>query len=341
MGTSDKNRVLKKAAIATAAAAAIFVPPFYMLDYIVKKGRKFEIKDAFKKKSAESTRSVIKISREIRKVSERKFEEVSITSYDGLTLYGKYYKNPSDTNKLVICMHGYRSNDLYDFSCSFDYYMSRGFNILLVSQRAHEKSEGQYITFGAKERFDCKMWVEYVAKRFGFECDIVVEGVSMGATTVLLASPLELPHNVKAIVADCGFTSAWDIVRETMHKSHVPAFPYLYLTSALSKIKAGFDFREADTRKAVALTDIPIFFAHGASDHFVPCSMTIQAFDACASEKKLFIVSGAGHATSYLKAKDEYERELDSFLSKYISGFGSISGDASTKPNTVRDKANV
>ena len=103
-----------------------------------------------------------------------------------------------------------------------------------------------------------------------------------------------------------------------MHKSHLSAFPYLYLTNAYSKLKADFDFKAADTRKAVALTDIPIFFAHGASDDFVPCGMTIQAFDACASDKKLFIVPGAGHATSYLKAKDEYEKELDRFLSKYI-----------------------
>ncbi len=321
MKASDKNKTLKKAAIAATAAAAVLIPPVYMLDYIVKKGRKFEVQDAFKTKNAESKRSVIKISREIKKLKEREFEEVSIRSYDGLTLYGKYYQNSQSTDKLIICMHGYRSNDLYDFACAFDYYESRGFNVLLASQRAHEKSEGEYITFGAKERFDCKAWAEYAAKRFGFDCNIVLDGVSMGATTVLLASSLELPHNVKAIVADCGFTSAWDIVKNIMQKSHVPAFPYLYLTNALSRVKADFDFKEADTRKAVSLTDIPIFFAHGASDHFVPCGMTVQAFDACASEKKLFIVSGAGHATSYLKAKDEYEKELDSFLSKYLKGF--------------------
>lgn len=319
---SDKNNSLKKAAISaavgTAVGAALAVPPVLLFDYIVKKGRKFEIKDAFKKRSTEGKRSVIKISREIRKLSEREFEEVSIKSEDGLTLYGKYYRNPVDTNKLVICMHGYRSSDFYDFACAFDYFMSRGFNVLLASQRAHGKSEGRYITFGEKERFDCKAWTEYAAKRFGFGCEILLDGVSMGATTVLLASALELPHNVKAIVADCGFTSAWNIVENIMHKSHLSAFPYLYLTNAYSKLKSDFDFKAADTRKAVALTDIPIFFAHGASDDFVPCGMTIQAFDACASDKKLFIVPGAGHATSYLKAKDEYEKELDRFLSKYI-----------------------
>ena len=51
---SDKNNSLKKAAISaavgTAVDAALAVPPVLLFDYIVKRGRKFEIKDAFKKR---------------------------------------------------------------------------------------------------------------------------------------------------------------------------------------------------------------------------------------------------------------------------------------------------
>ena len=34
----------------------------------------------------------------------------------------------------------------------------------------------------------------------------------MGAATVLMASSLDLPENTRGIVADCGFTTPWEIM---------------------------------------------------------------------------------------------------------------------------------
>ena len=39
--------------------------------------------------------------------------------------------------------------------------------------------------------------------------DIFLCGISMGCATTLMAAGLDLPDNVKGIIADCGFTSPW------------------------------------------------------------------------------------------------------------------------------------
>ncbi len=72
---------------------------------------------------------------------------------------------------------------------------------------------------------------------------IVLHGVSMGAATVLMVVLGEdLPGNVKAVIADCGYTSEWDEFQREADALHIPWFPVLNATSVLSKIRDGYDF---------------------------------------------------------------------------------------------------
>lgn len=61
------------------------------------------------------------------------------------------------------------------------------------------------------DRYDAEKWVEYVIERFGNNSEIFLHGISMGGATVLMASGLNLPNNVKAIISDCAYTSAYDV----------------------------------------------------------------------------------------------------------------------------------
>ena len=144
-------------------------------------------------------------------------EPIYIKSFDGLLLHAKLIKGTCP-DRLLIFMHGYRSSYYSDFSVSLEFYKSLGFNILLVDQRAHDKSDGRYISYGILEKFDCRNWIDKGIEIFGKDVKIVLGGISMGASTVMMASGLQLPTNVKAIIADCGFTSPYDIVYLTSKK---------------------------------------------------------------------------------------------------------------------------
>ena len=139
------------------------------------------------------------------------YEKVMTTSRDGITLAGRYY-HVKDGAPVSIIFHGYRSNIGTD--CNGGYYLSvkNGYNVLVVYQRAHRESGGKTITFGVKERFDCLDWIAYVNERFGENTPIFLMGLSMGAATVLMAAGLDLPSNVKGIMADCGFSSPKEIL---------------------------------------------------------------------------------------------------------------------------------
>lgn len=242
------------------------------------------------------------------------FESVTITSDDGLVLHGRYY-HLQDGAPLQIQFHGYKGHPMRDFCGGHKLARELGFNVLVIDQRAHAKSQGRTITFGIKERLDCLAWVTYAVKRFGKDCDIYLAGVSMGAATVLMATELALPSQVKGIIADCPYSSPKAIICKVSHDLHIPAalaFPFARLGA---RLYGGFRFNtRISAVNAVKVAKIPILLIHGQTDDFVPCPMSREIYDACVSPKSLLVVPNAPHGMSYLKDPDGYRQAVEKFI---------------------------
>jgi uncharacterized protein len=244
-------------------------------------------------------------------------QQVRMTSYDGLTLAAEYL--PAGNAKgTVVCMHGFHSSGMRDFSLAVRYYHENNWNVLLPSQRAHGASEGRYLTFGIRERYDCRDWVRFINRQNGDALPVLLNGVSMGCATVVMASGIDLPANVKCIIADCGFTSPYEeIVHVLTSDMHLPAFPIMLFAGMLTRIIAGFGLREYSTLDAMKVNTLPILFIHGGCDDFVPTEMSRQNYEACRAAKELFIVPEARHAVSYIIDKTGYEKNVSAFIKKY------------------------
>lgn len=250
-------------------------------------------------------------------LKENPSQEVEIESYDGLLLRGIWVpaENPKGT---ILLAHGYRSSKLVDFSLAFGMYHAIGMNILLPDQRAHGKSEGRFITFGVKESRDMQSWIAYHNQTFG-KLPLILSGLSMGASTMLYLADVDLPDNVKGIIADCGFTSPREIIKTVFHRViHMPAAPTLFVADLFARLFAGFSLSEKDTRKTLQSSKLPVLLVHGVEDGFVPCEMTKQGYDACNGEKELLLVEKADHGVSFLIDKPRYTKIVLAFLEKYL-----------------------
>lgn len=243
------------------------------------------------------------------------YEDVFITSFDGLRLHAKFYAASERKAPVQIMFHGYKSSAERDFCGGLREGIDGGFNVLLVDQRAHGESEGKYLTFGVNERFDCLSWASYAAERFGNDVKIYLYGISMGASTVLMASALPLPKSVSGIVADCGYTSPKAIICSVLRDHHVPAAPVYAVAKLGARLFCGFDLDSASAPDALRRSHIPVLFIHGDDDRFVPCRMSRENFEASAAEhKKLLIVHNAGHGLSYMLDRPAYLSALHEFL---------------------------
>lgn len=245
------------------------------------------------------------------------YKLVDTVSFDGLKLVARYYSNKSDIT--VIMFHGYRSSAVRDFSCAIKMYMDKGYNVLLCDQRSHGLSEGKLITFGVKESRDVLAWVEVATERFGAK-KVILSGMSMGASTVLLSCKHGLPDAVKAIIADCGFTSPVDIMKKVAKNNlKINATPFLPFLNVFCRIFGGFSIYKADTASAIKDCDVPILFIHGKCDELVPCEMTEASFKSANEKSKLVMIDGARHGLSFLVDRETVEKELFDFIEKYTA----------------------
>lgn len=243
-----------------------------------------------------------------------KSEDMTITSFDGLTLHGRYFECDPDA-PIELMFHGYRGRAESDLSGGVQRCFKLGRNALIVDQRCSCASGGKVITFGINEHRDCLSWVDFMIERFGPDVKIILTGISMGAATVLMAAGKPLPKNVIGVLADCGYTSAKDIIKVVIKKMGLPAgisYPFVKLGA---KIYGRFDLEEYSPIEAVRKCTLPVIFFHGESDDFVPCEMSRKNYEECTGRKRLVTVPGAGHGLSYPIAPQKYLDELREFFS--------------------------
>lgn len=239
-------------------------------------------------------------------------EKIEIKSFDGLTLRGKFYEY-SKGAPIEIMFHGYRGNSERDLAGGIQRCFALKRSALVVDQRGHGTSDGFNIFFGAKEKFDVLSWANYAYGRFGDKVPLLITGISMGASSVLLASELHLPKSVKGVIADCGYSSAKDIIKIIIKQIHLPVFIIYPLISFGAKLYGKFDLEDANVKKALKNAKVPIKFVHGKADDFVPYTMSEENFEACSSEKNILLVDGAGHGLSYLVEPEKYLKEVKFF----------------------------
>ncbi len=240
------------------------------------------------------------------------FKAVSIRAFDGLTLRGKYYEYAPGA-PVELMFHGYRGSAERDLCGGIQRAFALGRSVLLADQRASSRSGGHVISFGINESRDCHAWVNFMVDHFGPEVRIILTGISMGAATVLIAAGDPMPENVIGVLADCGYTSAKEIIKKCARQIRVPdwlVYPFIRLGA---RIYGHFNLEETSPLEAMSHCRLPVIFIHGEDDDFVPCEMTLENYNACTAPKKLLTVPGAGHGMCYLLDPEGYLKTLKEF----------------------------
>ena len=245
-------------------------------------------------------------------------ETVRITAHDGETLVGHFFPCP-EQKRLIIAFHGWRSTWFRDFVLCDRFFRESGCSILYAEQRGQNSSGGSHMGFGLIERFDCADWVRWGTAHSGEGLPIYLAGISMGATTVLMAAGTPLPSAVHGIIADCGFTSPHAIFRHIAHNNlHLFYGLRSQIADLLCRRKLSLGTSAYSTVEALRHnSQIPVLFIHGSDDRFVPVWMTYENYRACAAPKELLIVPGADHGISFFVEPERYQAAVRDFWQKY------------------------
>ncbi|EPB8149098.1 alpha/beta hydrolase [Clostridium perfringens] len=250
-------------------------------------------------------------------------EDITLKSFDGLNLTSTLIMNENPTNKFIVLVHGvsicYVGSLKY-----FDIFYKNGFNVLIVNQRRHGKSEGKYSTYGFYEKYDVNMWIEYLKSRFGNDIILGLHGESMGAGTVMETIPLN--DSIKFVIEDCGYSNFHELIGFQITHEYKNRLvrkilrPSLLFANFFMKTKAKFSMKKIVPIDIVASTSLPMMFIHGKEDYFVPWYMAVDLYKAkTKGYKELYLVEGAKHAEALEVNKILYEKKIMTFIEKALS----------------------
>lgn len=224
-------------------------------------------------------------------------------------------ENQSSDNRIAVLCHGLGNSR----SCSIKYsemFARLGFKILIYDHRNHGLSGKAYTSMGHYEKYDLKKVVDWCFKTYGNDCKIVTHGESMGASTVLLHLPID--NRVKCAIADCAYSDLTELIRYQLKRYyHFPGF-LIPIVSTITYLRAGFWYHDVSPIKAVCQTNTPILFIHGKNDTFVPACMSRHMYDCKRDKKAIYMVTGAKHAESFCKNRNEYEKHVKYFINHFL-----------------------
>lgn len=246
-------------------------------------------------------------------------QDLFIRSGDGLNLHGRYIPAEGEAKRIVLCMPGFRSTPEDDFG-EIARWLHRDCDLLFMDQRACGRSDGTFITFGAKEKGDAARWIAGLIGSNRRNLPIYLYGMSMGASTVLLTAGNIFPESVRGIIADSSYASLGEMVRYLASRwFRIPGWLFAPFFAFWCWQKGQFSFRDTDVSNAMHTARLPILFIHGTADDYVPLSQPRSSYHACVSDKELFLVEGAGHVGAHRADPEKYEKHVNIFFERFDS----------------------
>ena len=200
------------------------------------------------------------------------------------------------------------------------YFHEAGYNVLLPDLEGHGSSEGKYIGMGYHDRLDILKWIDFIINE-NTDAQIVLQGLSMGASTVLLTTGENLPPNVKVAISDCAYTSVREEFLYLVDEYLDLPFKHFIMNAAntICKLKTGVKFEQINVIKAVKNSTTPTLFIHGDQDKFVPFYMLDKLYNANQNIiKEKLVIDGAHHAMSATIKPEIYFNTVFAFISQFV-----------------------
>ena len=318
------KKIIKTVGVAGVAASATYflLGNIFYFSTLTKQGLNGSLTKKVVKSNKGSDEYTLYLNSELDKgkvwFDEIKKEKIAIrSSSDKKNLHADFIFADKPTDICALVVHGYTSSPR-NMGVYAKKYHELGYDVLMPSLNGHADSEAGYVTMGWEDRLDVIDWINFIVDN-NPNVKILIHGVSMGAATTMMATGEKLPENVKVAVADCGFTSVWDIFSNKITNSFkMHEFPMLYSANTVNKLYSGFDFKEASSIEQLKKSKTPTIFLHGENDKFVPYEMLDKVYEAAACEKEKVTIPNAPHARNACANPELYWNSILNFINKYI-----------------------
>jgi pimeloyl-ACP methyl ester carboxylesterase len=198
----------------------------------------------------------------------------------------------------VLVLHGI--NDRKDTMVGFGRQLAgSGYRVALVDLRAHGRSSGQWLSFGAVESRDLVQVIDALEAAGLASGPVGVFGPSFGGGVAVQLAGRD--PRVGAAVSVCGFTSMRDVTPGVVRMYAPFCLGWFLLDSSIQRAVTqsgrvgGFDPDDASPLRAIQRTDAQVLLIHGKNDHKIPPSHSRRLHEAAPDHSHLVLLDGHDH----------------------------------------------
>lgn len=267
-------------------------------------------------------RMVVKVDRRLSKHRSQasefglKSETVNFSTVDGLNLVGLVIRTEANRQKgTMILVHGITSHkEHYLPVCK--YLAKKGFNSVVFDLRAHGYSEGEYCTFGVKEKQDVSVLLDTLATKISLSTNYDIWGQSLGAAITIQS--LAHDKRLKYGIIESAFADSRTIIHDYTQRTLGVNITWLnnYLIWRAERI-AGFETDNAVPAQSAKQIQQPVLVVHGKKDNKVKYEYGRENYENIASEDKEFIsYDEAKHTNIWTIGGDDYFSKVSIFLDR-------------------------
>ncbi len=245
---------------------------------------------------------------------EWEFEEVSLTTDDGMRLVAWFVSSEQKSDKVVILLHGYPADkaNLLNWSS----FLHNDFNLFFLDFRYFGNSEGSYTTIGFKEQQDLKAAIDYLSDK-GYN-NIGAMGFSLGGAVAILTAPKD--NRIKAIVSDSSFASIDLMGHQFYQNLFVFKYPLTFLTKFWAQVFLGVNASEIAPEIAATRLAIPILLIHSKDDQTISFENALRIQKALQGNPRaeFFFLDEGTHGFLPENLQKKYQQKVIEFFNKNL-----------------------
>jgi dipeptidyl aminopeptidase/acylaminoacyl peptidase len=246
------------------------------------------------------------------------YQDVTITTADGLNLAAWYVPPIREDGASIIFIHGHASNRSHYLSRA-EIFAEEGYGMLFMELRNNGTSDGEFTTMGLLGAQDVQAAFDFLIEQSNVNAErIALYGHSMGGATAIMAFR-DIPQ-ARVLISEAAYSSLNDNIHARIVRDlPLPPFVFPQLIVGFAGMFTGedlFDVRPIDAIQE--LNGRPVLLIHGTNDGVVPFINGERLFAAAQEPKEFWIIDGANHGASFTASPEIYEARIMPFLEQYL-----------------------
>lgn len=242
-------------------------------------------------------------------------EYSTIIAHDSVRLDAYHYPT-ANAKSVIILLHGI--NSCKECFLGLSAWLARhGVATFAIDSRGHGRSEGQYNTFGFKERHDVRKAIDYLRTIYPDTVTIGIWGNSLGGAIALQA--MSVDTRIDYGIVESTFSDLKDVVYEYQKRYALGIGLWPLTDYALRRAGqiGAFDPERVCPKMAASNITRPVLVAHGDADVHIPVENGREIYRLLGgSEKELLIVPGADHTGLYSVGGEAFKLKLLNYIKR-------------------------